>query len=102
MDCGGWSCAMQHSVLSSTTVDAGLKRQQFRRLCSQKKTSHRRGRGTHSTAVLNLPAGKNLAPVRQPPVWSNGDATTASESSSHRNINLDSRYAVTPAASGAA
>jgi hypothetical protein len=43
-----------------------------------------------------------MAPVRQPPIWPNGDATIASESSSHRNINLDSRYAVTPAASGAA
>jgi hypothetical protein len=28
-------------------VDAGIKRQHFRRLCSQRKTSHRPGRSTH-------------------------------------------------------
>jgi hypothetical protein len=40
--------------------------------------------------------------VRQPPVWSSGDAPTVSDPSSHRNINRGSRYAATPAASGAA
>lgn len=40
--------------------------------------------------------------MRQPPVCSNGDAPTVSDPSSHRNIDLGSRYAATPAASGAA
>jgi hypothetical protein len=37
--------------------------------------------------------------MRPPAVWSNGDAATASESFSHRNISRGSRCAATPVAS---
>ena len=40
--------------------------------------------------------------MRQPPVWSNGDAATVSRPSSHRNISRGSRCAASPAASAAA
>jgi hypothetical protein len=40
----------------ASSVDAGIKRQQFRRFCSSEKTSHRRGCSTHSMAVSKSPA----------------------------------------------
>jgi hypothetical protein len=39
--------------------------------------------------------------VRQPPVWSNGAAATANESSSPRNINQHNRFAANLGAGGA-
>jgi hypothetical protein len=36
--------------------------------------------------------------MRQPPVWSNGNAASVSDPSSHRNINRGSRYAARPSA----
>jgi len=38
--------------------------------------------------------------VRQPAVWSNGNAATVSDPSSHRNISQGSWYAANPRASG--
>ena len=55
-------------------VDAEIKRQHFRRFCSQRKTSHRPGRSTHSIRDSKFPLAEtgasatiDLAPTAQFP-----------------------------------
>ena len=84
------------------TVDAGIKRQQFRRFCSSEKPAIGGDAVPTLWQFLNLPPENHAARVRQPPVWSNGDAPTVSDPSSHRSISRGSQFATNPNASGVA
>ena len=90
------------SLLQSQGVDAGIKRQQFRRFCSSEKPAIGGDAVPTLWQFLNLPRENHAARVRQPPVWSNGDAPTVSDPSSHRSISRGSRFATNPNASGVA
>ena len=83
-------------------VDAGIKRQQFRRFCNSEKPAIGGDAVPTLWQFLNLPPENHAARVRQPPVWSNGDAPTVSDPSSHRSISRGSRFATNPNASGVA